>query len=469
MHTAQSPLCKVRRTFIGSRDFYKMVLMIVIPIIVQNAITNFVSLLDNIMVGRIGTDQMTGVSIVNQLLFVSNLCVFGGVSGAGIFASQYHGAGQPEGVRNCFRYKFYLCLGLTIITLAVLLLAGTPLISLYLSDTSDPERVALTLKYGNDYMAMMLWGIAPFALSQAYASTLRETGETTLPMRAGIIAVFINLILNYILIYGKLGAPAMGVRGAALATVISRYAELAIIAIATHSHPERYPFIYGAYSSPKVPMNLVKQITLKGMPLLLNEALWSMGIATITQCYSQRGLDVVTALNISSTVSNLFNVVFLAMGNATAIILGQVLGAQDIPKAKDYVWKLVAYSCLCSVGTGILLSIASPLIPLIYNTEPHIRHLATKLLLVCACCMPIFSVSNSSYFILRSGGKTMITFVFDCVFTWVVNLSTAYALITFTDMNIIGVYLCVQLTDLLKCALGMTLVYKGVWINNIVE
>lgn len=469
MQSTHSPLQWAKRKFIGTRAFYSMVLAIVVPIIVQNAITNFVSLLDNIMVGRIGTDQMTGVSIVNQLLFVFNLCVFGGVSGAGIFAAQYHGAGQHEGVRNCFRYKIYLCVGLTLVAVGVLTMIETPLISLYLTDTSDPARVASTLQYGKEYLAVMLWGLAPFALSQAYAGTLRETGETALPMRAGIIAVFTNLILNYVLIYGHLGAPAMGVRGAALATVISRYLELVIVAVAVHGNKDRFKFIHGAYSSLHIPMNLVKQITIKGMPLLLNEALWSIGVATISQCYSMRGLNVVTAMNISNTVSSLFNVVFLTMGSATAIILGQELGANEIDRAKEYSWKLIAFSVFCAIGTGILLAISSPFIPMVYNTESEIRHLATQLLLVYAACSPLFSMANSSYFILRCGGKTMLTFMFDCVFTWCVNLSVAYTLIHFTGMNIVGVYFCVQMAELLKAILGMYLVRKGIWINNIVE
>ena len=460
---------RAKSTLIGDRAFYKTVLMIVIPIIIQNAITNFVSLLDNIMVGRTGTDPMTGVSIVNQLMFVFNLCVFGGVSGAGIFSTQYHGAGNPEGVRHCFRFKLYLSAALVTLALTLFLSAGTPLITLYLNESENPARVAATLGYGQKYLAVMLWGLAPFAVAQSYASTLRETGETALPMFAGIAAVLVNLTLNYVLIYGKLGAPALGVEGAAIATVISRYAELAIIAVATHTRPKKYPFAHGAYRSGYVPMALVKRICIKGTPLLLNETFWSLGVAMVTRCYSMRGLDIISALNISSTVSNLFNVVFISMGNATAILIGQTLGAGDIPRAKKYSWQLIAFSMACCLVMGGLLCAASPFIPLIYNTEDHIRHLATQLLLISALYMPLGSFVNTTYFILRSGGKTMITFLFDCMYTWVVNLPAAYLLVTLTDLPIIAVYLMVQMTDLIKCVLGFILVRKGVWIHNIVS
>ena len=459
---------RARKTLIGNRAFYSMVLAIVVPIIVQNAITNFVNLLDNVMVGRIGTDEMTGVSIVNQLLFVFNLCVFGGVSGAGIFSAQYHGAGDHEGVRHCFRFKIYLCLALAGIAIVLFSCASEPLIQLYLNEENADTRIAVTLGHGQDYLYVMLFGLVPFALSQAYASTLRETGETALPMRAGILAVLVNLTLNYLLIYGSFGFPKMGVKGAALATIISRYVELFYIAFATYRKREKFQFIKGAFRSFRVPMKLVKQIAVKGSPLLVNEALWSLGIAMIARCYSLRGLDVVSALNISNTVSNLFNTVYLSMGSATAIIIGQELGADEVERAKDHVWKLMAFSLGCCVMMGTLLCIASPFVPLIYNTESQIRHLATLFMIANAVHSPLGGFANISYFTLRSGGKTLITFLFDSVFTWVISYPTAWLLVTFTGLPIVWVILLVQFMDLIKCILGFILLKKGVWIHNMV-
>lgn len=468
MQSSSSLLKKARRALIGNRAFYAMVLAIVIPMIIQNAITNFVNLLDNIMVGKIGTDQMTGVSIANQLLFVANLCVFGGMSGAGIFSAQFHGAGNSEGVRNCFRYKIYLAVLLSTIAICAFSALGEPLISLYLNESDSAERSARTLGFGMDYLHIMLWGFAPFAFSQAYASTLRETGETRLPMVASITGVLLNLVLNYTLIYGRFGAPVMGVRGAALATVISRYVELSIMVVCAHMHPDRFPFVHRVYRTMRLPISLAKQITVKGMPLLLNEALWSLGVAMLSRCYSLRGLDVVAALNISNTVSNLFGVVFLTMGSATAIIIGQALGAGEIERAKDQTWKLAVFAIFCSLVTAAVMSVCAPFIPKIYNTEEHIRALATRLLLVYCCCMPIFSFCNTCYFTLRSGGKTLITFMFDCVFSWTISIPIAYCLVSFTGFGIVPIYLCVQLADLIKCTIGFILVKKGIWIQNMV-
>lgn len=213
---------KKLRRYIGDRHFYKMLLAIVVPIIIQNGITNFVSLLDNLMVGRIGTEQMSGVAIVNQLIFVFNLCIFGAVSGAGIFTAQFFGHGDHEGVRNTFRFKFLISIAFSVIGIAVFVSAGSQLVSLFLHEGGESGDIMQTLKYGEQYLGWILIGLLPFALSQVYSGTLRETGETIVPMIAGVAAVFVNLIFNYLLIYGSFGFPKLGVVGAAIATVLSR-------------------------------------------------------------------------------------------------------------------------------------------------------------------------------------------------------------------------------------------------------
>lgn len=271
-------LKNIRYKFIGDRNFYKMVLAIAVPIMIQNGITNFVSLLDNIMIGQIGTEQMSGVAIVNQALFVYNLCLFGGVSGAGIFTAQYFGQKNEEGVRQTVRFKIWMVFLITLITVILLLYAGDPLIAFYLQGDGTAKSAAATLRYGKEYLMIMLPGLVPFMLVQVYSSTLRECGQTILPMKAGVIAVFVNLILNYILIYGKLGAPALGVQGAAIATIISRFVECAVVLIHTHRHVQQNPFVKGLYSTLKVPAGLVAKIITKGMPLLLNETLWANSV-----------------------------------------------------------------------------------------------------------------------------------------------------------------------------------------------
>ena len=456
--------------YIGDRAFYKRVLGVAIPIIIQNGITNFVSLLDNIMVGAIGTMQMSGVSIVNQLMFVFNLCIFGASSGAGIFTAQFHGSRDHDGIRHTFRFKFLICLALSVLGIGIFCLGGTPLINLYLTGEGDPVEAAQVLSFGLDYLAVMVWGLIPFALCNAYAGTLRETGQTFVPMVGGITAVFVNLALNWVLIFGHFGLPAMGVRGAALANVISRYVELAIVAGWTHLNSHKNPYICGAYRSLHIPGPLLKAIIIKGLPLLVNEFLWASGMAFQNQCYSTCGLEVVPAMNISTTLFNLASVVFLSMGNSVGIIMGQMLGAdRPVPEIRDHNRKLITVSVASGVLFGIIMASVSGLFPHLYNTTESIRNLATRLILISAVMMPFLSYTNAAYFTLRSGGQTTVTFLFDSCFVWGICVPTAFLLSRFSGLPILPLYAICQSLELAKCAIGAYMIRKGAWIQNLTQ
>ncbi len=456
------------KKYFGDKAFYKMVLAISLPMIIQNGFTNFVSLLDNIMVGRIGTEQMSGVAIANQLFMVFNITIFGGVSGASIFGAQYHGLGDKEGVRNTFRFKLILSLVLTAVATLLFCMRGEMLISLYLNEDGSGGDLTRTLSYGKSYLYIMLIGLVPYAIAQSYASTLRDTGETKLPMKAGIAAVLVNLVFNYILIFGKFGAPSLGAAGAAIATVISRFVEVGIILVAVHGKKRFGDIFAGIYRSIKVPAALVRKIAVTGTPLLANEALWSFGMATMNQCYSVRGLSVVAAVNIFSTASNLFNVVFLSLGSAIAIIVGQQLGAGEAEKAVDTDRKMIVFSVMSCLFLGGLLALAAPLIPHIYNTEAEVRRIATGLLWISASVMPLNAFNHASYFTMRSGGKTFITFLFDSVFVWVVSIPIAYSLAHFTSMPILPMYACCVSADFVKAIIGFILLKRRTWVKNIV-
>lgn len=452
------------------REFVSHTMMIALPIMLQNGITNFVNMLDNIMVGRIGTDPMTGVSIVNSLLFVWNLCVFGGLSGIGIFTAQYCGKGDHEGVRRTFRLQIIMSVLLVLIGIAVFGAYGEPLINLYLHEDGGGGSVQATMQAARSYLGVMCIGFLPFALTQAYGTTIRSHGETIAPMVASFLAVGVNLVGNYILIFGKLGAPALGVVGAAIATVISRFVELTYIVVWAHTHAERVPFVVGALRSLYVPADLTLSCIQKGTPLLLNEALWSGGQAMLTQCYSVRGLSVVSAFNISQTLANLFNVAFISMGSAIAIIIGQKLGEWGESKArelKEEAWKLTAFSVfLCLISASLMFAI-SGIFPKIYNTTDEIRALAAGLICVTACFMPVHAFNNSSYFIIRSGGKTFITFLFDSCFCWAASIPAAFYLAHYTQVPILPMYAAVCSVELIKVVIGLSLVNKGIWIRDI--
>lgn len=456
------------KKLIGDRQFYRRVLMIAVPIMIQNGITNFVNMLDNIMVGQIGTEQMSGVSIVNQLVFVYNITIFGAISGAGILGAQFYGNNDHKGLRNTFRFKVIFCTLLCGLGVFLLFHWGTPLINLYLRGEADSGNTALALKYAQDYLLFMLVGLLPFTLVQIYSSTLRETSETVKPMTAGMIAVVVNLIFNYLLIFGKFGFPALGVRGAAIATVMARFTECFYLLVWTHRHAGKNIFIQGAYRSLKIPLPLVAQIIKKGTPLLVNELLWSAGMAILLQCYSVRGLSVVAAMNISGTIFNVFNVVFIALGNSISIVVGQLLGAGKMEEARLTAYRMIAFSTMACLGVSVLMIVTRSLFPQIYNTAEEVRQLASSFIFIAGIFIPVNAFVHACYFTMRSGGKTVITFLFDSVFVWSVAIPTAYVLSRFTNMEIRSLYFLVCATDMIKCVIGFILVKKGVWLNRIV-
>ena len=455
--------------FFGDRKFLKNVAVITLPIVIQNTISNFVGLLDNLMVGRCGTDSMNGVSIFSQLFFVFILCVWGSSCGAGIFTAQFFGKGDHKGVRDTFRIKLYLVGIATIAGAAVFLLFGEYFMEKFIHESDSVGDPVATMRHAKDYMMIMLIGMIPTALGMVYAGTLRDIGETSVPMKAGFVAVFVNLILNYLLIFGKFGFPELGVKGAAIATVVSRFVESGIEIIWTHTHKEKCRFIDGAFASFKVPVSLVKKIVIKGIPLAANETLWSLGLTMLNQSFSLRGLAVVAAINITNTMANLFNVFLFAIGESISILAGQLLGAGKNEEAKSTANRMIALSFVVSAVIGGVLVLFKDLFPAFYNTENEVKNFAANFIMQTGVFLPVLAVVHGCYFTLRSGGKTFITFLFDSVFVWVFIVPAAFVLTRYTAMGIIMIYLIVKCLDLIKCAIGIVLVRKGVWVNNIVS
>lgn len=459
---------RFKEKYIGDAAFYKMILTIALPILIQNGITSFVGLLDNIMVGQLGTEQMSGVAIVNQLINVYNICIFGALSAASIFGAQFFGKGNHEGVRHTFRFKLLCCVALTLLSILLFSTRGGTLVRLFLHDSESGDLTA-TYEAGMKYLSMILIGLLPYCFTQIYSSTLRETGQTMIPMLASTLAVFINLVLNGLLIFGLLGFPALGVEGAALATVISRFVEAGIVIVWTHIHAKTYVFIQHVYRSLHIPAELVRQIIVKGIPLLVNEALWSVGQAMLVQCYSTRGLDAVAAFNISTTISNLFNVVFIALGSSISIVVGQLLGAGEDKKAVDTDRKMIFFSVVVCFFVGAVMFALSPLFPHIYKTTDDIRRLATNLIRVSSCFMPLYAFYHASYFTLRTGGKTIVTFLFDSCYVWAVNIPVAFCLSRFTALPLLSIFLLCQSVEIFKAVVGFILLKKRIWVNNIVS
>ena len=460
---------RFKTKYIGDKAFYKMLFSVAFPIMVQNMVTNFVSLLDNIMVGKLGTEEMSGVAIVNQLIFVFYLLIFGGLSGAGIFTAQYYGNNDDEGIRNTFRYKLWLGFVIVAITTLILLWYGEALIQKYLNGSAEGGDLVATLNFGTSYLSVILFMLPAVWISQLYTSTLRECGETKVPMVAALISVFTNLVLNYILIFGHFGAPRMGVVGAAVATVIARYVEAAYVIVWSARHKSTHTYFKGMYRTLKVPFVLVKKFVKTGMPILINEGLWSIGIAMLAQAYSIRGLTVVAGQNIANTINNIFNIAFIALGDAVAIRVGQLLGSGDMEKAKDEDNKIIATSVISSIVIGAIMFFTAGLFPMVYNTSSLVKLTAKHFIMVQAAFMVKDAFLHTTYFTIRAGGKTVITFLFDSVFMMLISVPLAYFLSLETTLGPVTIFALVHTADLIKCAIGYLLVKKNVWMKNIVK
>lgn len=462
---------KLIHTWFGNAEFYKMVMAVALPLVIQQLFSTFVSLLDNIMVGQVGTMAMSAVSISNQLLMVVTLAIIGSVNAAGIFSAQYYGKKDIDGMQACLRFKLYIAIFFSLVGIVVFMFFGKNLVQLYMNESVNSlDTIALTTHYALDYIDIMLVGILPFAMSTALGSSMRDTGKTVLVMIGSMSGVCVNFCLNYCLIFGNFGFPKLGVEGAAIATVISRFVEMAVIIFGTIKHKKDfYIYVDGLFQEFKVSFDLVKKIIKKGTPLICNEIFWSIGLAAISQRYSTRGLDAIAAININDTISNLFAMSSMSLGVAVSILVGQRLGAGKIEEAKDIDRKMLTFSIMVSLVFTFILFNASPYLPLIYKTDTNVQNIACDLLRITSLFLPLTAMCNTCYYTLRAGGKTILTFLFDCGYTCVVCYSIASILCVFTSLPITTIYFIVKSADIIKAIIGLVLLHKGVWIHNLVN
>lgn len=460
----------LKRRFIGNKAFFAALVTLVLPLAVQQGLSSMISLVDNVMVGGLSTESISGVAIVNQLIFVFQLTVFGALSGASIFGAQYAGVHDDEAIRYTFRYKLMVGFAITLLAMGALAFFGDELIALYIHTTADSAASPiLTAREGRRFLNIALAGLPPFVVSQCLASTFRELKETRAPMRASIASILVTLSLNYVLIYGKLGLPRLGVQGSALATAIARYVEAVSLILYALRSRDKHPFIRGALKSLRIPVSLVKRITVMGLPLLVNEFFWSAGMALINRNYSVRGLDIVAATNIATTVWQFFAVIMYAMGTAISMLAGQKLGAGDIAGARDENRKLIFADVVFHVVIGLFIIALSEVIPLAYNVGPEVRALTSRLLRIAGTLLGLFAFTHAAYFTIRSGGRTLITFLFDSAFTLLLPVPVSYILCKLTSLDFVWVYACVQLCDVAKAIAAVSLLLKGSWAQKVIS
>ena len=447
---------------IEDRELYGRVMKLAIPLMLQFGLSNLIGVINNIMVGVLGTEQLAGVSIANQLIGIYYLCIFGAVSGAEIFGAQYYGREDYDSVRYIFRYKIIVTVCISAVMSVLFIFLGKPLISLFLHESDDGKDLMLVLNEGYRYGLCMLVGFFPYGLSNAFSSSYKESNNTKVPLYSSSAGLILSVILNYILI------PPLGVLGAALATVISRFAECMINIIWARRHRSEFPTGNGLFNGQRIPPDLLKTVITRGLPLILNETFWQIGYTIQMQSLSLKGIDAVAAVNIASTISSLFIYMTFALGNVMAIITGNLLGNNMFEEAKKTVWKITRLTVFIGIGMGVLMLLISPFYPLLYgNVEKEVLAISTKLLIIEAAAAPFTTIYNDMYATLKCGGNTVITFLYDCGLLWGLNVLFSVILSRFTGLGIVMIYLIIKSLEIVKDVIGIYLVKKGVWLSNL--
>lgn len=451
------------------KEIYRRAFTLALPMMLQNAITNAVALVDNIMVGNFGTESITAVSIIGQFLFVFQLGVFGAISGPGIYGAQFFGKNNMEGVKNSFRMKLWLSFGFLLLSGIILFEGAEPLIEIYMKGGSDTINQSLVIAEGTLYLKWIMISFVPFIVSQAYASTMREIGDSMIPMIAGFGAVLVDVIGNYVLIYGKCGFPVLGVQGAAIATIVARVVEALMVILFAHLGKRHKDVFNGIYDKIFIPRKLAMQMIQRGIPIFFNEFLWAGAMVSLAQCYSSRGLEVVASLNMCVTLCNLFAVVYTNLGMAVGILIGQLLGKGSFQEARKHAFILADFSAkLCIVLLVIVVGLAF-IFPSCYQVSDKIKEYAKWLIIITAFSFPVEGILNAFYFTIRAGGRTGITFLFDSVFSWGICYVAAFALCRYTSLSIFMIFAIIKGLDMGKAMIGYILLGSDIWLQNLAE
>lgn len=443
---------------VGDRAFYKTLISVAAPLVLQQLITTSVQLVDNVMVGRLGEQAIGSVAVVNQLYFIVILVTFGALGGAGIFTAQYYGSKDYDRLKETFRFK--VIVGFLIATLSFILftLFGRTFMSLF---TDNP----VTIQGGLNYLNIIKWSAFPWILSVAISNTFREIGITKPLLKISIFTILANTALNFILIFGLFGFPALGIIGAAIATLIARVLEFVLTLILLNTKGSI--FNTKLFKMFVINKKLLSSIVIMAIPLTINELLWSSGQTAYLHAYSTRGDSALAAMNITGAISQLVFVMFGGIATAVAVMVGNTLGKNELEQAKDNAKKLIAFSVGVAIIAGMILFVLSFFILGIYDVVDTTKQIAAFNIRVNALFIPFYSFNVALYFTLRAGGDTKSTMLIDSGYMWVVPVPIAMVLAYFTQLPVTLMFLIVQSMEIPKMLFGLSRYQKGYWIKNL--
>lgn len=448
----------------GPAIFYRNALGIVVPIMLQNFLTGMVSLIDNFMVAALGDAKMAGVNVANQINFIFIVIINTVCMAGGIYLSQHRGAGDKEGMKQAFRFKLLLALGVSMAHTLICLIFAEQLIGLMLGGNTEGGEI---IAEGARYLRAVSPSFIPMGITAALSTSFRDTGITKVPLAVSVAAALINTFFNWILIYGNLGAPRLEVTGAAIATVIARLAEVAaFIVMARRVKP-------GFEVAPKALLavngRFFAQIFRKSGMMLVSELSWAFSETIVTALYNGRGgAETVAGMAAGWTIANILFLVFPAIHSSTSVILGSTLGAGKLDEAKEKARWIQSGSAVLGLAALILAAATTFGIPLVFaNLSPEARRVTRGLVLVIGTYLPLWCFINAQFGVSRSGGDTLMGVWVDVGITYTMFLPAALLIARFTALGPVALYALAKLSDIPKALVAAWWLRKERWVRNL--
>jgi putative MATE family efflux protein len=445
--------------YYSDKEYFQRLFKIAIPISLQFLLTSSLNLISVTLIGQLGESAVAAVGLANQIFFLLNLLLFGISSGSAIFTAQLWGKRDILNIRRVLGLSLTLGITASLFFFIISQFAPEWALSIY----SQDQQV---IELGAQYLQIIGWSFIFFAVTLAYASSLRSVGEVRLPLIVTVTALSLNTLLGYVFIFGKLGLPELGVAGAGWAALIARIFECLALLVLVYRLNKPPAAKISELLSYKLPFALtyIRQV----LPVVINEILWSLAITTYYVIYGRMGTDAVAAINIASTIDQLFFVIFIGIGNACAVLVGNLIGAGDLESADRYAGRSLSLGILAGLIMGAVIWLASPMILTLYKVSPEVLASAQAILAVIACMLWLRG-SNLILFIgvLRSGGDTRYALILDGVIIWVVGVPMAYISAFVLDLPIYLVYLFVLSEEFLKYTLGIIRYFSKKWIHNV--
>ena len=442
------------------REFLSRFIKVAFPVMLHALLLFITNFVDNIMVGSVSNEAISGVFAANQATYILMIAAYGIIIGAGIYIQQYQGAKDEEHLRQAFRYKIVIMLIFMAVVITLYYLFGHHLVWMYCHNDANSKAI---FDEGMRYFYVVVLSYIPYCLSMIYTTTVREIGETKFALIAGIVAVISNVCLNAIFIF----AFNMGAKGAALGTVFARLLELLVIVILCHKN--KFAFAVSLFKPFKIGKDLALSISKKSVVFLANELFWVVGTTLISLAYAQRN-GVLSALSVVNSMGNIFNILFQGLSIGIGVLVGSYLGQSDFENAKRYTKNVYYLGFLLSTIFGVLIIIMSPIIPRMFAEIDQAQvGLAKDLLIIYGALLWGNCLYCCCYMTLKTGGKAFTTFCLDSGFMWVVSVPLVWSLVMFTDLSILLIYGIILGLDLIKFIVGIMFVKGGSWLHNLTK